>query len=84
MFSIESVLYNIYIYIHIYIYRTSWRRLSIAFHIGASLVRRLDTDMERFVDHILLAGFRTLAAVCELSADQLHGDHGFPKLLAGD
>jgi hypothetical protein len=57
VFSIESVLYNIYIYIHIYIYRTSWRRLSIAFHIGASLVRRLDTDMERFVDHILLAFF---------------------------
>jgi hypothetical protein len=41
-------------------------------------------DMERFVDHILCAGFHTLAAVCELSAGQLHQDHGVPKLLAGD
>jgi hypothetical protein len=40
--------------------------------------------MERFVDHILRAGFHTLAAVCELSAGQLHQDHGVPKLLAGD
>ena len=35
------------------------------------------------MDHILRAGFHTLAAVCDLSADQLHQDLGVPKLLAG-